>query len=521
MKENKYYFDEETANNAVKFIEKHLTHTKGELAKKPFILQEYQKEQIIKPLFGWKNEDGTRKYRTSFIFLPRKNGKSTLAAAIILTLLYIDQEFGAEYYSAANDRDQAKLVFECARMMIENNPKLLKYVEIFKNSIVYNAQGSFYKAISRETSTKHGFNSAGFIYDELHGMKESDGENLWQVLETSTGARRQPLSIAITTAGFDKYSPCYKMYAYACDVRDGIIKDEQFLPVIFEADPDDDISDPKTWAKANPGLGVSLKEEYMQRECTKALSQPSYENVFRRLHLNQWTTSETRWINDVDIVACDGTINEEILLKTPCYGGLDLASVRDLTSLVLIWRIGEKLIMKHWTFIPEDKFEGRTGGKDGVNYMDWHEFLEVTPGNVTDYNFVKAKIFEVCEKYNVQSIAFDRWNASQLVVECIEEGVKMSPFGMGYKSLSPAAKEIEAKILTNDFIYNNDPLIRWQFSNVQLMIDPAGNIKPAKDRSSDKIDSIVALCMAVGEELFTEAPQVSKYSRDNTGFFTI
>ena len=471
MKE--YYFDEEAADKAVEFIEGYLTHTKGELAKTPFILQEYQKEQIIRPMFGWKCADGSRKFRTSFIFLPRKNGKSTLAAAIILTLLYLDDEFGKELYSAANDKEQAKLVFECARVMIENNPKLDKYVEIFKNSIVYNSQGSFYKAISRETSTKHGFNASGFIYDELHGMKDDGTENLWQVLETSTGARKQPLAIAITTAGFDKYSACYKMYSYACDVRDGIIKDEQFLPVIFEADADADISDPATWEQANPGLDVSLKRSYMEREAKKALSQPSYENIFRRLHLNQWTTSETRWIN------------------------------------------------KHWTFIPEDKFEGRTGGNDGVNYMDWDEYLEVTPGNVTDYNFVKAKIFEVCEKYQVQSIAFDRWNSSQLVIECIEEGLKMSAFGMGYKSLSPAAKEIEAKVLTNDLIYFNDPLIRWQFSNVQLETDPAGNIKPNKAKSSDKIDSIMAMCMAVGEEMYSEAPVVSKYTRDGKGFFTI
>ena len=519
---SKYYFDQETANKAVQFIETHLTHTKGELAKKPFILQEYQKEQIIKPLFGWKNkEDDSRKYRTAFIFLPRKNGKSTLAAAIILTLLYLDNEYGAEYYSAANDKEQAKIVYGVVADMVRNNPKLEQYVEIFKNSIVYNSQGSFYKAISRETSTKHGFNSAGFIYDELHGMTDDGTENLWEVLETSTGARRQPLSIAITTAGFDRFSACYRMYKYACDVRDGILEDEQFLPVIFEADADDDISDPKTWEKANPGLDVSLKRSYMEREVKKALAQPSYTNVFRRLHLNQWTDSQTAWINDLDVVACDGTISDEVLINAPCYGGLDLASVRDLTSFALAWRIGEKIIVKHWTFIPEDKYEGRTGGKDGINYQQFADYLEITPGNVTDYNFVKAKMFEVCEKYNVQSIAFDRWNSSQLVIECIEEGLKMSAFGMGYKSLSPAAKEIEAKVMTGDFIFFSDPVIRWQFGNVQLETDPAGNIKPNKAKSADKIDTIMAICMAVGEEMYTEAPIVSKYTRDNKGFFTI
>ena len=518
---NDFYFDEETAEKSVRFIETYLTHTKGELAKTPFILQEYQKEQIIKPLFGWKRKDGSRKYRTAFIFLPRKNGKSTLAAAIILTLMYLDEGFGNEYYSAANDKEQAKLVFDCAKVMIENNPKLSQFVEIFKSSIVYNSKGTYYKAISRESSTKHGFNTSAFIYDELHAMRDDGTENLWQVLETSTGARKSPISIAITTAGFDKFSACYKMYNYACKVRDGVIQDDQFLPVIFEADEDDDIQDPKTWAKANPGLGVSLKAEYMKREAAKADTIPSYENIFRRLHLNQFTTAETRWLNDKDIVACNETVPDDLLLSAPAYGGLDLASVRDLTSFVLAWRIGEKIICKHWTFLPEDKFEGRTGGKDGVNYKDWAEYLEVTPGNVTDYNFVKAKIFEICEKYNVQSIAFDRWNSSQLVIECIEEGLKMSAFGMGYKSLSPPTKEIESKILTKDFIYFNCPVMRWQFGNVQLMTDPAGNIKPAKDKSTDKIDTIAALCMAVGEEMFSEKEIESKYKRDKGGFFTI
>tara|TARA_R100001244_G_scaffold52832_1_gene45872 strand:+ start:1118 stop:2680 length:1563 start_codon:yes stop_codon:yes gene_type:complete len=520
MKED-YYFDTETADNAVKFIETHLTHTKGELAKTPFILQEYQKEQIIRPLFGWKNADGSRKYRTSFIFLPRKNGKSTLAAAIILTLLYLDNEFGAEYYSAANDRDQAKIVFSVVSDMIKNNPKLEQYVNIFKNSIVYDSQGSFYKAISRETSTKHGFNTSGFIYDELHGMRDDGTENLWQVLETSTGSRKEPISIAITTAGFDRYSACYKMYDYAKKVLNGTIVDEQFLAIIYEADEDDDIQDPATWKKANPGLDVSLKRSYMERESLKAQNQPSMENIFRRLHLNQWTSAESRWLPDRDILECNETISEEILLNSPCYGGLDLASVRDLTSFVLSWRIGEKIIIKHWTFLPMDKAEGRSGGLDGVNYLEWADYLEITPGNVTDYNFVKAKILELAAIYNIESIAFDRWNSSQLVIELIEEGLKMSAFGMGYKSLSAPTKEIEAKVLTRDFIYFNDPVIRWQFGNVQLLIDPAGNIKPAKDKSTDKIDTILAMVMAVGEEMYSEAPIVSKYNRDNKGFFTI
>tara|TARA_R110000803_G_scaffold209612_1_gene279583 strand:+ start:702 stop:2267 length:1566 start_codon:yes stop_codon:yes gene_type:complete len=519
-KELKYYFDTEAANNAVIFIEKYLTHTKGELAKTPFILQEYQKEQIIRPLFGWKKPDGTRKYRTSFIFLPRKNGKSTLAAAIILTLMYIDNEPGAEYYSAANDKAQAALVFDCAKIMIENNPKLSAFVDIFKSSIVYNSQGSVYKAISRESGTKHGFNVSAFIFDEIHALKDDGTENLYQILETATGSRRSPLAIAITTAGYNKNSQCWKLYDYAKRVKEGSIIDPAFLPVIFEADPDDDITDPETWAKANPGLGVSLKTEYMEREVLKASTLPSYENIFRRLHLNQWTSSNSRWIPDAAITLCNEAINEDLIKFAPCYGGLDLASTRDLTSFCLSWKIDETIITKHWTFVPEDKANARTGQKDGVNYLEWSDYLEITPGNVTDYNFVEAKILQLCSEYNVKAIAYDRWNSSQLVINLIEHGVKMSAYGMGYKSLSPATKELEVAILKQNFVYGNCPVMRWQFGNVSIVSDPAGNIKPAKDKSVDKIDTIISLIMSIGERTFTETEKPSVY-RDKKGFFTI
>ena len=516
----KYFFDKEAADKAVRFIENFCTHTKGELGGRPFILEPWQKETIVRPLFGWKNSDGTRKYRTAFIFLPRKNGKSTLAAAIILALMFIDNEAGAEYYSAANDREQAKLVFEIAKGMVDNNPKLSQLVEIFKNSIVYNSRGSFYKAISRETGTKHGFNVSAAIYDELHAMKESDGENLWQVLETATGARRSPLLIAITTAGTNKQSACFKMYEYAKRVRDGVINDPAFLPVIFEADPEDDITKESTWKKANPCYGVSLKRAYMEREALKAQTMPSYENLYRRLHLNQWVTSETRWLNDSDWCGNSETVSEELLKKSPCWGGLDLASVRDLTSFCLVWDIDGLLVVKHWTFIPEEKAYARKGKGDGVNYLEWSEILEITGGNVTDYNFVKAKILQLAEVYKIKSIAFDRWNASQLVIELTDKNLNMSPFGMGYKSLSPPTKHIEAKVLEGQIVHFGCPVLRWQISNVQVATDPAGNIKPAKDKSTDKIDTVMAMIMATGEMIYTEKETQSVY-QDRRGFLTL
>lgn len=517
----KYYYDKEAADKAVRFIEKYLTHTKGELGGKPFILEEWQKKEIIEPIFGMKNkETGLRRYRTAFIFLPRKNGKSTLAAAIILTLMFVDNEIGAEYYSAANDRNQAALVFECAKGMINNSPELGQYIETFRNSLVYNQKGSFYKAISSESGTKHGFNVSAAIYDELHAMKSGDAENLYQVLETATGSRREPLMIAITTAGYDTSSECYKMYTYAKRVLEGSVKDDAFLPVIYEADKEDDIQCPKTWAKANPNYGVSLKEGYMKREALKAATLPSYENIFRRLHLNEWTGSQDRWISDELWMACDQTIDDKKLIHQPCWGGLDLASVRDLTAFTLVWEIDEMYVYKHWTFVPEDKVHQRTGGKDGVNYLEWSDILEITAGNVTDYEFVQAKIMQLAEQYNIQSIAFDRFNSSQLVLNLTAEGFKMSPYGQGFVSMNPPTKALEAKILKEEVIHFGCPVLRWQIGNVQLATNPANDIKPVKNKASDKIDTIVSMIMATGEMLFTEREKVSVYSSQR-GFLSI
>ena len=509
----KYYYDKEAADKAVRFIEKFLTHTKGELAGKPFILEKWQKKEIIQPIFGMKHTStGLRRYRTAFIFLPRKNGKSTLAAAIILTLMFIDDEQGAEYYSAANDREQAGIVFECCKKMASNSPELSQYLESFRNSLVYNAKGSFYKAISRESGTKHGFNVSAAIYDELHAMKSGDAESLYQVLETATGSRREPIIISITTSGFDMQSECYKLYSYAKRVREGSVKDEAFLPVIYEADREDDIQSPATWAKANPNYGISLKEDYMQREALKAMTLPSYELIFRRLHLNQWTASETCWISDHSWTDCDATIDQEILKNYPCCGALDLANNRDLSAFALVWEIDDTLIYKHWTFVPEDKVHQRTGGKDGVNYLEWADHLEITNGDVADHNYIQAKIMQLGEIYNIQSIAFDRHFASQLVIKLMDEGFNMSPFGQGYKSFNPPTLEFEKRILEQKVIHFNCPVLRWQIGNAVLELSNTDQMKITKGKAKDKIDTIIAMIMATGELLFGEREKASVYT---------
>jgi len=346
----KYYFDEQAAQKAIGFIETFITHTKGELAMKPLKLEDWQKE-IVSNLFGWKNsKTQLRKYRTCFIEVPRKNGKSTLCAAIGLYMLFADSERGSEVYSAAGDRAQAGIVFEIAKQMILNNPELTSRSKVFRNSITNESKGNFYQAISSDSKTKHGFNANCIIFDELHTQPNRD---LWDTLLTSTGSRRQPLCIAITTAGYDRQSICYEIYDYAKKVQSGAIEDESFLSVIYEADEEDDLTSEETWKKANPNYEISLRKEYMQRESQRAVDVPSYQNTFKRLMLNIWTDSQTAWIGNKEWELCKGEIDLKKLKGKECWAGLDLASTRDISALVLIFKEDDVFQIVPFFFIPD------------------------------------------------------------------------------------------------------------------------------------------------------------------------
>ena len=494
---SKFYFDKESAIKAINFIEKFCSHTKGELAGKPFLLEDWQKE-IVGNIFGWKSEEtNLRKYRTVFIEVPRKNGKTTLCAAISLYMLFADSERGSEVYAAAGDRNQAGIVFEIAKGMILNSHELTSRSKVFRNSITHEAKGNFFQAISSDSKTKHGFNANCIIFDELHTQPNRD---LWDTLTTSTGSRRQPLTMAITTAGYDKQSICYEVYNYAKKVEDGSIEDETFYPVIFEADEEDDISLESTWKKANPNYGISLRKEYMEQEARKAVSVPSYQNTFKRLMLNIWTDSQTQWIGHNEWIECATDFDYKSLDGMKCWGGLDLASTRDISAFVLVFEVEKKYVFLPFLFIPEDNAKKRSD-RDGVDYMTWIKQGNViaTPGDVADYNFIRAKINELSVKYKIQSIAYDRWNASMLVTELMNDGANMSPFGQGFVSMSAPTKELEKLILSKEIVHDNNPAMNWMLSNVAVMEDPAGNIKIAKNKSKEKVDGIVSMVMALGE----------------------
>ena len=505
-----YYFDESAANKAVGFIETFITHTKGELSGKPFLLEDWQKK-IVSDLFGWKNKKtDLRKYRTAYIQIGRKNGKSTLASALALYMLFADDERGSEIYSAAGDRQQAGIVHEIAKGMIVGNPELSNRAKVYRNSIINEGKGNYYQAISSDSKTKHGFNANCIIFDELHTQPNRD---LWDTLTTSVGSRRQPLTIAITTAGYDRNSICYEIYKYAQQVESQAVKDETFYPCIFEAEMDDDITDEEVWKKANPNYGVSLKKNYMEIESQRAVDVPSYQNTFKRLMLNIWTDSLAVWIPNNEWMECYQEFDYSTLEGKECWAGLDLASTRDISALVLLFNIDDKYVVLPHLFIPEENAKKRSE-RDGVDYVTWKNqgHIIATEGDVADYNFIKEKINELSKKYRLQSIAYDRWNASQLVIDLQNDGANMSPFGQGFVSMSAPTKELEKLIIGKQIIHNDNPCMNWMLSNVAIQEDPAGNIKIAKNKSKEKVDGIVALVMALGE-IMTEENTDSVYDQ--------
>lgn len=502
-----FYYDAEAAERAVRFFSTCLTHTKGEWAGQPLVLSDWQADQIIRPLFGWKRKDGTRKYRTAYIQIPRKAGKSTLAAGIALYLLLADGEPGAEVYSAAADREQAAIVFEMAKGMADASPALRRRVQPFKRSLVMPSTASSYKVLSSDAYTKHGLNAHGIVVDEVHALPDRE---LWDVLTTSTGARRQPLTVAITTAGFDRHSLCFELYDYACKVRDGIITDESFLPVIFEADADDDWKSPATWHKAHPGLGVSVKEEYFAQECAKAQQLPSYENTFKRLLLNIWTEQDTRWLS-MDAWDKSGTDLPDLEGRA-CYAGLDLSTTTDITALVLAFPDGGKVHLMPFFWVPQEGIHKRAK-RDRVPYDVWVKqgHIEATQGSVIDYEVIRARINELAARFHIKEIAIDRWNATQLATQLTGDGFEVVGFGQGYASMSAPAKELEKLILGQTLNHGKNPVLRWMASNVAIEQDAAGNIKASKAKSTERIDGVVASLMALGRVIANQEDMPSVY----------
>lgn len=486
------YFDESDAIRAVEFFPMFCTHVKGKMARKPFDLEPWQ-QCVIWNAYGWKNEDGTRRYRDIPIFVPRKNGKSTWCAGWALAGLLLDHEEGAEVYSLAGDREQAKLVFDQAKVMGQRDEQLSKMLKFYQHSIAYLETNSSYKALSAEAKSKHGGNTHFAVIDELHTQPNRE---LVEVIQTSVGSREQPMIVYITTADYAQESICNEIYDYACKVRDGIIDDPEWLPVIYGASLEDDWTDPEVWSVANPNIGVSVSLSYIKGKCKKAQNTPSFENTFKRLHLNIQTEQDKRWIQMAKWKTCGGKIDEDLLLKSPCWGGLDLSTTTDLSAFVLFWP--EFSCCKCWFWLPKDNLKTKKGQLSYQNWVDSGHIC-LTSGNVIDYTWIRKELNTQWDRYNIQDVGADTWNATHILNQLTEEdGREMVGFRQGFASLNEPSKELEKLIIKESLRHGDNPVLTWMASNVAVDEDPAGNIKPSKSKSTLKIDGIVALIMAIG-----------------------
>lgn len=380
--------------------------------------------------------------------------------------------------------------------------------------MVHLESASSYKVLSADAFTKHGLNAHGVVVDEVHTQRNRE---LIDVLTTSVGSRRQPVEVYITTAGYDRKSICWELYDYAVRVDKGIIEDDAFLPVLFAADAEDDWTDEAVWAKANPGLGHSLKVEYLRAECKKAREIAAYENTFKRLHLNIWTEQEHRWLQVESIWdPCNTPVPPiELLRGRRAWVGVDLSTTTDITAVVALVEDPDQpdeYDVLPFFFVPEERIAVRAK-RDRVPYDLWREqgHLIATEGNVVDYEAVRLKIHELGEILNIIEIPIDRWNSTGLQTQLAGDGFTVAQFGQGFASMSAPTKELEVMLLRRGIRHGGHPVLRWMAANVAVAQDPAGNIKPAKDKSSDRIDGIVALVMAIGRAIAQEVEEPPKY----------
>ena len=493
------HYDKKKADYAVKFIEC-LSHTKGKWYGRKFELMDWQ-EQIIRDIFGTIKENGYRQFNTAYIEIPKKNGKSEIAAAVALLLLCGDNEERAEIYGCAADRQEAAIVFDVAADMVRMCPALAKRVKILnsRKRLIFEPRNSFYQVLSADAGSKHGFNIHGVIFDELHTQPN---RKLFDVMTKGSGdARMQPLYFLITTAGDNIHSVCYEQHLKAQGIINGSKHDETYYPVIYGIPEDADWTDPEIWKLANPSLGETIGIDKVIAACNSAKETPAEENSFRQLRLNQWVKQSIRWMPMQKWDECDFAINPEELEGRTCYGGLDLSSTTDITAFVLVFppiEENERYKVLPFFWLPEETLELRVR-RDHVNYDLWEKqgYIHTTDGNVVHYGFIEKFIEELGKKYSICEIAFDPWNATQMSQNLADIGFTMIQFNQNFRDMSPPTKELMRLVLSQMIAHGGHPVLRWMMDNIFIRKDPSGNIKPDKEKSTEKIDGVVALIMAL------------------------
>lgn len=470
-----------------------LKHTEAPFTGKPFVPQPWQDEYFDK-LFNTLKPDGKRQYQRSFLALPRKMGKSSLSA-VIAAYEGLFGPAGGQIIIAAGDRNQANLLFTACRRYIESNPHVEKRCKLYRNSIVVPSQETTIFFVSAEHKGKHGTNPSLVLLDEYHVQKNRD---LIDVLESGMGTRDEPLVVMITTAGMDRIGPCYDEWQRALKIRDGIIDDPTYLPLIYAADPTDDPFDEATWRKAMPNYGITVQKAFMEREAMLAKESVAQEIKFRTLYLNQWfSTGSNAFFRS-------GAIDPILPLKAlpvdgrPCYCGIDLSSNTDTTAFVAVWPQDDGTWDTHcMVFIPEVNAR-----KPEAPYLQWERqgYVTMTEGDLVDYDVVRQYVLGFCEKYDVKGVGIDRYNATHITTQLIAEGIPIKPFGQGYVSMSSPCKLLESLVLGQKIRLDGNKALAAHLMNMQCRMDPAGNIKPTKENSNStqRVDAAVALVMALG-----------------------
>lgn len=507
------HYDKKKADRAVTFIE-NLCHTKGKWAGTPFWLLPWQ-EQLIRDIFGIVKPDGNRQFRTAFVEICKKVGKSELAAAVALYLLYADNEPSAEVYGAAADRQQASIVFDVAKQMVEMSPALMKRSKLMgaTKRIVNYSNAGYYQVLSAEVGGKHGFSVSGLVFDEIHTQPN---RQLYDVLtKGSSDARQNPLHFIITTAGNDRHSIAYELHTKAVDILEGRRVDPTFYPVVYGLKDDEDWEDEANWYKVNPSLGYTVDIERLRDAYREAKQNPADEVTFKWLRCNMWVSSTVAWIPDAIYMRGNELIDMDALAGRDCYAGLDLSSTGDITALVLIFPPrdeDEKYVLLPYFWIPEETIPRRVKA-NSVPYDIWEKqgFIMSTEGNVIHYDFIEKFIMDLSEKYHILEIAVDRWNATHVIQNLEDNGLTMVPFGQGFASMSAPTKEFYRLLMEGKIIHGGHPVMRWMAGNVVVDTDPAGNIKVTKAKSKEKIDGIVAAIMALDRAVRHEGESKSVY----------
>lgn len=492
------YYDEAAAQKAVDFFGL-LKLVEGQVAGKPWPLMPWMEYEVLRPLFGYKRADGTRLYRTAWVEVPRKNAKTTLAAAIALYGLTADGEPGAQCYIGARDRAQAKLCFDLARKMVEASPALKARCRAVRSYIEVPKTGSILRALSGDAPGLHGLNAHVAILDEVHAHKSRE---VWDVMSSSVGARRQPIVMGITTAGaFDPTHIAWDMHDYAVKVAEGTVEDPSFLTVIYAADAEDDWADEATWEKANPSLGTTVSRDFLRDEVRKAQVSPARQTTFAQLYLNRWTREVSRWLDMHEWDACgEQPVDLSLLRGRACYVGLDLSSTTDVTAAVALFPDddGQTFDVVPHFWLPEANLAERER-RDHLPYGQWAAsgHLTLTPGNVVDYRHIRDFLIDFADKHPVLELAYDPWNATGLVTELAELGMRVAPTRQGFATLSAPTKELERLVLTRGIRHGGHPVLRAHADAALVKTDPAGNAKPDKATSVSRIDGVVATIMAL------------------------